>query len=132
MKDLLIVENDTIVTKIWATYFSQYYNVKRAHSVGEALIMVKEKLPDAVILDLRLNGPEDSGLSVYSYIRNVCQSSIPVIFVTGLDSDTLLYKEADTIAAVDYEKGMFTKLFVKPIKLSTLEPVIETMMSEAV
>ena len=132
MKDLLIVENDTIVTKIWANYFTQYYNVKRAHSVKEAMHMLEISLPDAIILDLRLNGPEDSGLNVYSYVRNVCGSSIPIIFVTGLDSDTLLYNEANDLAKTDDQKGMYTKLFAKPIKLSVLEPIVESMMSEVV
>ena len=82
---MLIVENDTIVTKIWKRVFSRSFDVLVAHQSPEAIELLKEQgSSDIVLLDLRLNGPKSTGMLVYHFIRNELKLDIPVLFITGL------------------------------------------------
>ena len=123
--NLLIVENNLILTKIWNSYFGQKYDVKYANTVGDAINMINKEVPKVAILDLRLNGPEASGLTVYNHIRETCNSNIPILFITGLEESTDLHKEAKLKEEVDTKKGVITTVLKKPIKFRDLSPIID-------
>jgi CheY-like chemotaxis protein len=117
MKNLLFVENDLVVLKVWQRFFCKRLNVFKAQNVVEALRELQENKIDLAILDLRLNGPTPSGLEVYLYIRNELKSKMPVMFVTGLASAVDLHKKAMEYVEADTAAGIYTKLVMKPINV---------------
>lgn len=70
------------------------YSVIQARNGVEAMVALTapaQEMPAAMLLDLGL--PLEGGVSVLSFLRNVLQSSMPVIVVTGR-------QDADEEAAV--------------------------------
>ena len=67
--NLLIVENDVVVSKVWKKTFGKRFNVFQVYHAPEAISLLNQEKVDLVILDLRLNGPTPSGMEVYNYIR---------------------------------------------------------------
>lgn len=60
------------------------YEVVSAHNGVEAMVALtapESEAPHAVLLDLGL--PLESGVSVLTFLRNVMQSGLPVIVLTG-------------------------------------------------
>lgn len=134
--DVLIVENDSIVVKVWSRKLSKPQQIKRysklvtiihtvriAESVERAKEEISKKLPDIVLLDLRLNGPEHSGLQVYDYIRRELNGNIPIIFITGLAYSTDLFKQAANYVSSD----VHAKLVEKPIYINELTDLVNTV-----
>jgi CheY-like chemotaxis protein len=117
MKNLLFVENDLVVLKVWERFFRKTYNVFKACNVEEALDELQENKIDLAILDLRLNGPTPNGLDVYLYIRNELKSKIPIMFVTGLVSPVDLHQKAIEFVTKDSVIGIFTRVVIKPVNI---------------
>lgn len=88
-KTVLLVEDDGWLRHIMAELLADDgYKVREAATGTQALELVDEETPDAVVLDLNL--PELSGLEVLHELRTSKQLlSLPVIVVSGsLDGDT--------------------------------------------
>jgi CheY-like chemotaxis protein len=117
MKNLLFVENDLVVLKIWERFFRKTYNVFKACNVEEALYKLQQNKIDLAVLDLRLNGPTPNGLDVYLFIRNELKSKIPIMFVTGLASAVDLHLKAIEFVTSDSAMGIFTQVVIKPINI---------------
>ena len=84
-----------------------------ANRGGEAVALVKERLPDVVVLDLKM--PDLSGLEVLARIKAI-DPTIEVIMLTGHGSSA---------AGIDgMEKGAFDYL-MKPVDLKALLVKIE-------
>jgi len=130
MKDILIVENDHFVTKMWSRKLSKTYQVRIADSVASGIAAVKYKMPDLVILDLRLNGPTNSGLQVYDYIRE--NSTCPIIFITGLEYNDNLYVKATNLVTKDLDKNIQTSIVRKPIEIGSLQSSVTSLLSSYV
>lgn len=123
--NILIVENDAAVSRIWAYWFSRTHTVRVAHTSQEAQKLIDELLPDLVFLDLRLNGPDSSGLEVYSYLRKRLNEDIPIIFITGLEYNVDLFQQAQTIVEHDKEAGLQTSLLKKPVNIKEMTDKID-------
>lgn len=121
---VLIVENDEVVTRIWSRWFSVHHEVRIALCVADALKLIREEMPEIVLLDLRLNGPTHSGLTVYEHIRNELGKDIPIIFITGLEYNVDLFKKAEHRVNSDMERGLSTKMVQKPISIKELDKLI--------
>lgn len=88
-KTVLLVEDDGWLRHIMAELLADDgYQVREAATGTQALALVDEETPDAVVLDLNL--PELSGLDVLHELRTGKQLlSLPVIVVSGsLDGET--------------------------------------------
>lgn len=129
--DILIVENASSVTRMLEIKFSKKHEVRVAENVKQALAEIQQKLPDLVILDLRLNGPTHSGLDVYNYLRGELGERTPIIFLTGLADTVDLYQRADKAVQADRLGGVYTKLFVKPVPLKILGSEINKLEAAA-
>jgi len=120
MMDVLIVENDPIVTKMWSKKLTAQYEVRIAESVDKAKKEISDKMPSLVLLDLRLNGPSNSGLTVYDFIRKELNNNIPIIFITGLAYNVELFQRAQSMTKVDTSNGIGTYLMEKPVRINDL------------
>jgi CheY-like chemotaxis protein len=127
--DILIVENDVIVTKMWSKKLSDSHEVRVAISVAEARTKIAEKMPDLVILDLRLNGPTNSGLNVYEFIRNELDEDTPIIFITGLAYSVDLFKKAQAFTESDSLAGVTTRMVEKPIRINDLSKMVNSLVA---
>ena len=125
--DILIVENDIVVTKMWSKKLSKGHDVRIAESVMQAKEEIAKKMPDLVILDLRLNGPTNSGLNVYDFIRGELQENTPIIFITGLAYSVDLFQRAQQLTSMDDLSGIVTKLVEKPIRINELSSLVDTL-----
>jgi two-component system, OmpR family, phosphate regulon response regulator PhoB len=88
-KTVLLVEDDSWLRYIMAELLADDgYEVREAATGTQALALVDEEMPDAVVLDLNL--PELSGLDVLHELRTRKQSlNLPVIVMSGaLDGET--------------------------------------------
>ncbi|MDT7947823.1 response regulator [Thermoflexus sp.] len=79
---LLIVEDEPETAGLLRSYFqAQGYEVLTAASGEEALALARERLPDLVVLDIRL--PDIDGFEVFRQLRAHRRTrEIPVIFLT--------------------------------------------------
>jgi CheY-like chemotaxis protein len=125
--NLLIVENDVVVSKVWKKTFGKKFNVFQVYHAPEAISLLNQETVDLVILDLRLNGPTPSGLEVHNYIRNNMNSDIPITFITGLEDNVDLYQQASQATQLDREKSLFTILVKKPIRIRELSRILDGM-----
>lgn len=103
---VLIVEDDMLLSLVEGRIIEKLgYNViGKATSGEEAIKLVRELSPDAVVMDISLNG-EMSGFDALERIREF--SNLPVIFLTG-DANQEMAKKAKQSGNADY--------LIKPIK----------------
>lgn len=140
--DILIVENDAIVAKVWSRKLSKPQSIEQegkeivvshstrvAESVERAKEEISRKMPDLVLLDLRLNGPKHSGLQVYEYIRKELHDSIPIIFITGLAYSVDLFKKAEDAVSLDKSVGIYTSLVEKPVYIDDLTDLVNSAVA---
>ena len=82
---LLVVEDDeTFAGVLYNLAHEMRYRCLVATSAGEALELATTRLPDAILLDIRL--PDDSGLSVLQFLKDDPRTRhIPVHIVAGED-----------------------------------------------
>jgi CheY-like chemotaxis protein len=83
--DVLIVEDDGILNRIMSLQLTAVgLSVRSARSGEQALAMIKERLPSALILDIGL--PDMTGLEVIQRLRSEpATCGLPVIVHTTLD-----------------------------------------------
>lgn len=100
-KQILIVEDDVDLVEMLSAYFRvQGYEVETASWGEDAVKLALNKLPDLILLDIRL--PDIDGFEVCRRLREVRKTqSVPVIFLTEKRerSDRLSGLE---LGAVDY------------------------------
>lgn len=83
---VLIVDDMPVTRIIIQGIISDYYQVLLAESGEEALDIISKEQPDLVLMDVILGGI--SGIDVCKEIKkDVSLSNIPVIFITGLESE---------------------------------------------
>ena len=118
MAHLLLIDDDPemLPEKVRHVFPAPTHRVEIADTGTEGLKRIAAKLPDVILLDLRL--PDQSGLEVLKQIRAM-DARVPVIFVT-------LSRSADS-AIEAMRQGAYDYL-LKPLDLQKLERVI----SEAV
>ncbi|MFZ7111027.1 MAG: response regulator [Desulfatiglandales bacterium] len=94
MHNLLIVDDNKIFRQTLKRIIEgnlSLSRVREAASGFEALQMIREEEPDAILMDIRLQG--ESGLRVTERIKAE-RPGIRIIFITGHDSQE--YREAAT------------------------------------
>jgi DNA-binding LytR/AlgR family response regulator len=116
---ILIVEDEIIIAKdMTLTLGKLGYNVV-GHCVNgeDVMMMVEEKHPDVILMDIMLKG-EMTGIDAAKEVK--ANHSIPVIFITAYsDEDSI--SRANTTAPFGY--------LVKPFKANDLRATIETALN---
>lgn len=82
---ILLVDDDPVVLKKEYMDLCKHYRVTAIAKPVDALIYLKKKQPDLILLDYKM--PEMSGTELFARIRKLegC-SNIPVYFLTGISS----------------------------------------------
>ena len=101
MKKILVVEDDLILAKAYKTKLTKLtYDVVIAGDGQEALYVLRQFEPDAILLDLVL--PKKDGFEVLAEIKaNPVWKRIPVLVVSNLGQDENI-KKAMRLGVVGY------------------------------
>jgi len=81
---ILVVDDEQVNLELISAVFSDNPNILvfTATDGSEALEFLKERIPDVIVLDIRM--PKVTGLEVLNYLKsNPATSSIPVIILSG-------------------------------------------------
>ena len=114
MSRLLVVDDEPSIQHAFIRAFRDTgIQLDQAGSAAQAVELLAETSPDAVVLDVHL--PDASGLETYHRIRNL-DARVPVIMVTGHGTTDL------AIQAIS--EGAFEYL-LKPLDLAVLREVID-------
>ena len=118
MDSLLIVDDDHHLRQGFERLLTEEgYDVRVASSGEQALALVRERLPDCVIMDVRMPGMD--GLETLQTMRSL-EERLPVIIMTAF-STTETAIEATKLGAFDY----ILKPFDIPDVLSLIEKAVE-------
>ncbi|MES2545036.1 MAG: response regulator [Bacteroidota bacterium] len=115
MKKILLIEDDTIITKILVFLLrKEGFEIHTANDGNQGIEKIKEIIPDLIITDIKL--PYKSGLEITAFSK-FHYPKIPVIVVS------VLGKEDRTVAEA-YELGV-DKLIAKPFNPEELIATIK-------
>ncbi len=118
MTEILIVDDDTQLRQSFAKLLAEEgYRIRSAPTGESGIEAVREKLPDLVIMDVRMPGM--SGIEAFKEIREI-DSKLPVIIMTAFGTtDTAI--EATKQGAFDY----VLKPFDIPQMLQLIDQALE-------
>ena len=74
---LIIVDDEPHFSESLQMALEDAFEVRRAHSIKTALLLLKDRIPDAVLLDLRL--PDGSGIDLIKGLRGL--NPMPIVIV---------------------------------------------------
>jgi signal transduction histidine kinase/DNA-binding response OmpR family regulator len=112
---ILVIEDDAAFAEIVGKLASDMdFRAIFARTAGEALVMAREQLPQAIVLDIGL--PDQSGLHVLDILKHdVRTRHIPIHVVSGADHS----RTALSLGAVGY--------LVKPVSHDALAGVLDSL-----
>ena len=111
MNQILIIDDETANIIALSDILSSEYDVYVAKNGKNAIELVKEYMPDLILLDVLM--PEMDGYEVIGELKSSeTTRSIPVIFITGLDNIDA-EKKGLVLGASDYIPKPFTPDIVK-------------------
>jgi signal transduction histidine kinase len=113
--EVLIVEDNEINRRLAALYLREICNIDMAENGYTAMIKIKEKKYDAILMDINL-GAGPNGIHVANEIRAIEHyKDVPIIAVTGYtmqgDREKLLANGCTHYVAKPYDKRTLIKLF---------------------
>ena len=114
---ILLIDDDKQIQKLFGQYLkTKKHTVLSALSGEEALRILKDQIPDFILLDLSL--PEMSGLDCLGKIKKI-HPGIPVVIVTGY---------AELSSAVKAMKLGSKDYIEKPVDLEGLNSLIDSII----
>ena len=117
---ILIVDDDREMARIMSSAFENAgYTTTVARDGNEGLAVAETKAPDLIVLDMMM--PRRSGFLVLERLRQILDSPIPVVVVTGNFGD-----RHRTYAEVLGVGGYF----YKPVKLPLLLEKVNDLLME--
>ena len=123
---ILVIDDDVYIGNMLEEVLAKKgYEVLRAYSGTEALLMLSSDKPDLILLDLML--PKLSGLEVCQHIRDF--SNVPIVMLTakGEDMDKILGLE---YGADDYITKPFNILEVKARIKAIMRRTVKKVVKE--
>lgn len=125
-KVLLVEDDPTCRDFVKATLkkaSDRYYFIEPVSSLAEGLRMLRERVFDVLLLDLML--PDSKGPDTVTEIRKL-NTQIPIIIVTGMEDDTILFSAMEEGAQDYLIKGHFNADLLS----KSIEYAIHTKKSE--
>lgn len=119
-KVILVVDDDVVALETLSFYLEDKYEVQMADSGRDALDKMATRIPDAILLDVRMPGMD--GITFFKKIKSEPKyKNIPVIFQTGA-SDIETVRECISIGPMGF--------IVKPVRKRILMEKIEEALVE--
>lgn len=116
---VLIVDESPLFVKMLEDILKEDYSIIKAMDGEEALVVASEKQPDIILLDVVLIGI--SGFEVIKRLKDSpVTDDIPVIFVTGLDSEEH-EEQGLRLGAMDYITKPYHRSVVRARVANTIE-----------
>ncbi len=116
---ILVVDDEPSNLELIEGILSKDYEVIKAYNGLEALIKVKETVPDLILLDIMM--PNTNGYAVCRELKTNNETMrIPVIMITALD------KDKDKMNAIESNADDFMK---KPIDINELRAKIKSWLN---
>jgi len=108
---VLIIDDESSNLKVLNHILGQDYTILTASNGIDGIERAKEYMPDLILLDIVM--PDMDGYQTFSAIKkNKITKDIPVIFISGLDSDEF-EKKGISLDAADYISKPFKATIVK-------------------
>ena len=105
MKRVLLIDDDNIVHIVVKRVLGGDFQVQCALNGSSGIEMMKESLPDLVLMDIRM--PDEDGFEVYQrMLKDERLKDVPVIFLTA-EEDSSIEEMCLQEGAVDYVKKPF-------------------------
>jgi nitrogen regulation protein NR(I) len=117
MQTILIVDDDKSIRYSLKRMMEGNYSVLTAQNGEEALNQAKEKLPDLVIMDIKM--PGRSGIEVLKEIKSIDPKSLVIIMTAYGTTETAI--EAMKYGAFDY--------ILKPFPIPRMRGLVEKALS---
>ena len=95
---LLIDDEEDLCFLLGNSLSSRGFQMEFAHTQGEALKCLNKRLPDLVLLDLRL--PDGDGMALLSLIRKTTPA--PAVFITTAFGSEEIRRQAKKLGALDF------------------------------
>src|SRR5690606_20393793 len=115
MRKILIVEDEFIIAHRVKELLEKEANASCyiTDNYADAMNLVRQELPDLVLLDIRLFDDEDAGIRLAHYIQD--HYHIPFIFLSGYSDETTLkharlYRPATFITKPVIEKQLLAAI----------------------
>ena len=131
---VLVVDDDRNFRKFARELLERAgFSVLDAADAREALEAVDEQMPQLVLLDVRL--PDVSGYELFRELRDRCGESLPIIFVSGVRTDSYDRVAGIMLGAEDYLVKPFDpdELLARvrrPLRPRAADPVAEETSDE--
>lgn len=119
MSNILIVDDNVDIVELMADYVkAQGHSVSTAYNGPDAIAMVKESIPDLILLDIEMPGM--NGIEVCQKLRSMQATQlIPIVIITGKVGDATLL-EATKAGCDDF--------LSKPPDIPVLQAKINTLL----
>ncbi|MCL2265952.1 MAG: diguanylate cyclase [Treponema sp.] len=125
---ILIVDDENVNIKVLARILGSEYIIYTASSGMDAIESAKVHKPDLILLDILM--PDMDGYQTLSLLKKTEEIyKIPVIFITGLDSDEDEVKGL-SLDAVDYITKPFSSTVVKLRVRNQIQIITQMRMIE--
>jgi len=126
-KDILLVDDDQdYLMQMEIQFKSAGYKVKTAGSMKEAEEILQGELPHGVVLDLMME-ETDAGFTLCHKIKGK-NSSIPVILVTSVTSETGYSFDSETMSNPEWIKA--DVVLPKPVRFEQLERELKRLWGD--
>ncbi len=108
---ILIVEDEELYSDQLEMIIEQlgYTHINTVDNSNEAMISIKEDVPDLILMDIHIQGEHD-GIELADMIKK--EHSIPIIFITSLQDD-LTFTRASRTMPVQFLVKPFNNLQIK-------------------
>lgn len=110
---ILVVDDEVGVRESLKMIFNDNYEVLEASNGKDALMILQERRPDVIILDIIM--PHMNGVVVLNEIKRI-ERQLPVIVISAI-KDTAIGKEAMRLGAFSY--------LTKPLDVIELEQLVQ-------
>jgi PAS domain S-box-containing protein len=118
---ILYIEDDPIAINIVEAFLKEYYNIDSVLSGSEGIVKAKNKLYDAILMDINL-GKDMNGIETTQEIRNLSgYKDIPIIAVTAFamvgDKDEFFAKGCTHYISKPFTKQDLQKILAEALLL---------------
>ncbi|OGS44648.1 MAG: hypothetical protein A2539_06780 [Elusimicrobia bacterium RIFOXYD2_FULL_34_15] len=118
METILVVEDTKYFSDILTDELKDsHYNVITVYNGASALKKIEEKMPDLIILDVKL--PDITGTEILAYVRQY-DTKVPVIICTAIPSPKLK----------TYYDRWASAVIIKPVDLDSLLGIVKKELAK--